>query len=177
MTIRPTHPDGRPLTVKEYYARAGARKTQRAAKAAWLWPKRAAEAPPAAVRPRRRPPTDRQRLRGRLDALWALVVKKRDRRLWPNCRICGGRPIEVAYHIVPRGDDATRWALDNGVGACAPCNRGEQLNRSRYRAKHVRLFGEAKMRDLEARARQTVKYSQADLQQMHDDLKALLSAG
>lgn len=177
MTIRPTHPDGRPLTLKEYYARAGARKAQRAGKAAWLWAKRPTKATAASVRRPQRPPTPRQRLRARLDALWALVVKKRDRKVWVNCRICGGRPIEVAYHIVPRGDDATRWALDNGVGACAPCNRGEQLNRSRYRSKHVRLFGESKMRDLEARARQTVKYSLADLQQMHDGLQALLGAG
>ncbi len=149
---------------------AAGRKAKRAAKAMTLWPKAAATHRP------RRVLSPRQRLRAKLDALWSLVVRKRDTRMTGGlCRICGVRAIEVGYHIVPRGADATRWDLENGVGACHNCNRGEQMNRLAYREKHVVLFGPAKMEHLEWKARQVAKFSTADLEQIYEALKLELS--
>lgn len=164
--IRPTHPDGTPLTIREQLERAGLKKAKRAAKALYLWPKRGMDATPG-VRKSPRTPTARQRLRARLDALWSLVVRKRDAmRTGGLCRICGVRQIEVGYHLIPRGSDATRWDLENGIGACHNCNRGEQLNRLKYRQKHVELFGAALIEKLEAKARTLAKYSMADLEEI-----------
>lgn len=144
--------------------KAAARKAKRAAKALTLWPA-------AAPRRPRCVPTTRQRLRARLDALWSLVVRKRDARATGGlCRICGTRKIECAYHIHPRGADATRWDLENGVGACFACNYGEQQNRLAYREKHVVLFGRGKVEYLEAAARKISPFSMADLQEIYDRL-------
>lgn len=152
---------------KRLKALAAGRKAKRAAKALTLWPR----ATPTPRRPRR-VLTPRQRLRARLDALWSLVVRKRDARATGGlCRICGVRAIEVGYHLVPRGADATRWNLENGVGACHNCNRGEQMNRLAYREKHVVLFGVAKMEYLERESRRLARFSTEDLERIYDDLK------
>ena len=126
---------------------------------------------------RRRAPSPRQLLRAKLDSLWAFLVKLRDRLAFGGlCRICGRRAIEVAYHLIPRGDDATRWEPENGVGACAPCNRGEQLNRSRYRAKHVRLFGKELIERLEEKARTRAMFTMADLEGIREKLTSMIVA-
>lgn len=146
--------------------KSSARKSKRAAKALTLWP-----APAAASHKPRRIATARQRLRARLDTLWSLVIRKRDNRATGGlCRICGTRKIECAYHITPRSADATRWDLENGVGACHACNYGEQQNRLAYREKHVVLFGAAKIEYLESASRKIVRFSMADLQEIYDNI-------
>lgn len=166
--IRPTHPDGTPLTIREQLERAAGKKSKRAAKALTLWPPAVQNGP----RRPRRVLTPRQRLRTRLDGLWSLVVRKRDTRMTGGlCRICGVRQIEVGYHLLPRQHDSTRWNLENGVGACCACNRGEQMNRLTYREKHIVLFGAAKMAYLEREARTIAKFSMADLERIYEDLK------
>lgn len=115
--------------------------------------------------------TVRQMLRDRLDDLWAYFIKLRDKLAYGGvCRICGVRGIEVAYHIIPRGDDATRWDFENGCGACHECNRGEQMNRSRYRAKHVVIFGAELIERLEAKARTRPKFSLEDLERIKTEI-------
>ncbi len=120
--------------------------------------------------------TRRKLLRGKLDDLWAFFIKLRDRIQFGRCRICNVRPIEVAYHIIPRGDDATRWDEENGCGACHQCNRGEQMNRSRYRAKHVTIFGSQLVEKLEAKARVRAGFTLTDLENMVASFTAKIAA-
>lgn len=146
--------------VRAQREKAAARKAKREEKRQDLpWGARA-----AAWKRKKMVASPREIMRAKLDGLWAFLIKLRDRlRFGGLCRICGRRPIAVAYHLVPRGDDATRWDPENGVGACAPCNRGEQMNRHRYRAKHVQLFGAEKIERLEAKARTIANFSMTDL--------------
>lgn len=117
----------------------------------------------------------RTTVRAQLDHLWSLVIRRRDRIANAGyCLICRVRPIQVAYHIVPRADDTTRWDLENGVGACCECNYAEQMNRLKYRYKHIEIFGEKKIDMLEKKSRGMAKFSLADLISMRDALKAKL---
>lgn len=119
---------------------------------------------------------------GKCDKAWSAVILRRDRvRFGPVCRIgraqgCTGR-AECAYHIKSKAAGrAIRWLLENGVAACAPCNRGEMLNRDKYRAHHVQLFGQAHMDLLDAAARQVYQPTVEDGKALHARLLALLAS-
>ena len=171
--MTPQVPRARFDAIKAKIKAATARKAKRAAKAAVLWPKPARAGLPRPAKA----PTARQRLRSRLDRLWADCVKKRgNRQNFCRCERCWDKPIQVAYHIQPRGDDATRWDLDNGIGTCAACNWWEKKNRGRRtRDFHISMFGIAKVERLEAKARTKAHFSMADLQQIYDDLAVYFS--
>lgn len=133
----------------------------------------------------------RTTVRAQLDHLWSLAVRRRDRKTHAGfCRVCmvkiqlgfrigSPRPAEVAYHIVPRGDDMTRWLLSNGVAACSQCNWGELQSRTRtstkahYRALHAAMIGERELCILESLAKQTANFSLADLIELREKLKAI----
>ncbi len=175
MTIRPTHPDGTPLTIREQLERAGLKKAKREAKALFLWPRQALDGPP---RPRKQK-TERQRIRARLDHLWSLVVRKRDaKKTGGLCRICGVRPGTCAYHIIPKQrGDMLRWDLRNGCLACGPCNYAEMINRSLYQDDHhPRIFGAALIDELKTLAKVMVHFSMPDLKQKEIELKKELGA-
>ena len=160
---------------KRIKALAAGRKAKRQAKSLYLWGKSPQDASGRTKRPRR-VLTPRQRFRARLDAIWSLVVRKRDTRCTGGlCRICGNRQIACGYHLVPRGSDATRWNLENGVGACHECNFGEQKNRISYREKHVVLFGLAKIEYLERESRRIAKFSMSDLERIYKELQTELT--
>lgn len=53
-------------------------------------------------------------LRDKADRLWSLAVRND----WGHkCCVCGGGNCE-AHHLVPRGNYATRYDLNNGVALC-----------------------------------------------------------
>lgn len=164
------------VTLSEFKAikkLAAERKAKRQAKALTLWP---IERKPRKLRAIKTP---RQRLRARLDALWSILIRRRDVRLYSGiCVICHNRPIQVAYHIVSRKDDATRWDMDNGCGSCAPCNYFEFLNRGhKVRDKHIAIFGIERVEWLEARARVIANFSLQELEDIEVDLKRRIQTG
>lgn len=141
---------------------AKARRAKRRAKAKTLW---------GAV--------SRSAVRQQLWDAFAMFIKIRDKRKYGGlCLICGKRPIQVAYHIVPaqRGD-STRYDELNVVGACAPCNCGEQWHRSLYREKHCQIFGRDTIEALEDKAREVVQLSTAELVALRDKYRGLLAGG
>lgn len=101
-----------------------------------------------------RPSSPRELFKERMDSVWSFIVRRRHVKLFgPNCRICQKRPIEVGYHIVPwQMGDSVRWLIEDGCGACVPCNFGEHKNRAAYRKKHVKIFGREFMDAMEAKA-------------------------
>ncbi len=118
-------------------------------------------------------------LRDQLDALFNLWVKVRDKlKFGPNCRICCTRPGTVAYHLVPKCTTnwRVRWADENAVLGCAPCNEGERWHRQRYREKHVRLFGEGLIERIEKRGRGPDPMSIAELLELKSELRKKLAA-
>lgn len=106
-----------------------------------------------------------------MDGVWSLIVRRRHIALSPEsskklCRICGKRPIEVGYHIVPKQMGyGVRWLIENGCAACSPCNWGEHKNRALYRKKHIRIFGRERVEAIEERGGPT-KLSMANLREV-----------
>lgn len=129
---------------------------------------------------KKRPKSERTRLRKQLDSLFSLYIRTRDKRKGAGkCIFACGRPIEVAFHFVSRGNLGTRWDPRNAVGSCRGCNYSEAMDRREerkayWRGWHVALVGEATRLDLEAKAKQITKLSDADLEGLLADIKGRL---
>ncbi len=101
----------------------------------------------------------RSKIKEQIMTDWAYIVKARDRFFHgPLCRICGIRPGDTAYHLVPR---QRGWPiacdLENGVLSCGPCNNSERNNRSLFQdVKHPAIFGVEFIAKLKARLRRKV---------------------
>lgn len=110
----------------------------------------------------------RKGLAAKLDDVFSLFIRARDIRANDGkCRICSVRPIECAYHIVPKMyGKVFRWLEADVVGACHGCNGGERNWRLLYREKHIAIFGQEFYDALWSRRKEAVKYSSADLQAM-----------
>lgn len=167
------------MSIKEYYQRRDLRKAKRMEKAALL-----------GLGP------DNSVLRGQINDLWSIIIRRRDNRLYDGwCRIClikyevigreygKIRRIEQGYHIVPRGDDAVRWLLINGVGSCGPCNYGEKMSRERessrmaYREIHVALIGEPALKEIERLANTTIHFAHTDLLDKREEFRRRIRIG
>ncbi len=139
----------------------------------------------------------RTTLKKKIDDIASLIVRRRDLKAHAGlCLVCvvkermcilkrSPNRIELAYHIVPRGDTMTRWDLRNMVGACGPCNQGELWSRATasrkalYARIHAELLGGGEigrvaLHDLEYLATQTLKMDRAQLIEKRDELKSFL---
>lgn len=95
--------------------------------------------------------------------------------LCPQFPKIGYHKGDTSYHVVPaqRGD-SVRFVPENVVWTCASANYGEVMNRSLYRDKHRFVFGPAFVDNLEALARETKKYTTAELLDLRAEIKAEL---
>lgn len=137
----------------------------------------------------------RTTIKAQLFDLSSRIVRRRDAKLYSGlCLVCvvkralgfqseNARPIECAYHIEPRGDAGVAFRLDNQVGSCWPCNKGEKHSRDRastrehYRKIHVYLVGEDKLLELARAASETVQKSDAELIELRDKYKKMMEEG
>lgn len=178
MTIRPTHHDGTPLTIREQLERSAGRKAKRAEKGLALGLRK--------PRPQRVQPIAALSARGAVkkDIVRLLGLLSRAK-YGPGCRygaLCprfkkvGAHPGDTACHVVPqmRGD-AARFVPENVVWGCRDANRGEQMNRSLYRDIHIAMFGAAYVERIEVIARGTADYSDADLREFRATLRKQLT--
>ena len=120
------------------------------------------------------------RLRDALDKEAQAYARERDAAL--GCRIrkaekCTGRS-ELGYHLIPRGKWPVRWNLDfqgvgNIVGACAPCNQGENWHRMTYADHHREIFGAEFYAALWAKAHEQVKYTSTGMAAMLENIRGL----
>lgn len=147
------------LTIREYVEKVRARKKRRTVKRRQLLGIRSA--------------LTKTQIKAALWDAVSLFVKMRDK--WVHgdlCRICGQRPIQCAYHLVPSNDGAaTRYDPENIVGACNGCNNAERWHRFKYEIIHEDLFGKDRMDTLRLKAGQTMKYSRADLLNLRDEFR------
>jgi hypothetical protein len=139
--IRPTHPDGTPLTIREQLERAGAKKAKRAAKAAALWP--------AKVKRKKLPSVSR--LEAVLWDQFSFYIRLRDKRANAGlCFYCERRPIQCAMHRVKRGKRATKYDERNVHGGCHSCNFEDNHNPQKFDAIFIRKLGATLFLDLVA---------------------------
>ncbi len=115
--IRPTHPDGTPLTIREQLERRGLKKAKRAEKAAVLWPAKVKKIPKAV-----KIKGIKKRVLGP-GGLWSLSVRKRD---GYRCVMCGKTETLQAHHWLFRRAHSTVLAVDiaNGITLCYGCHIG-----------------------------------------------------
>jgi hypothetical protein len=116
------------------------------------------------------------------DVWWGKAVRAIDRRLHGDvCRIrraknCTGRN-EVGYHLITKSrGHAIRWHLSAGVAACAPCNKGEQMNRDLYAQYHDELFGREFMDELRRISHLEAKLDVSDLKELVQKFQAIYAA-
>ena len=118
---------------------------------------------------KKRKKSERSRLRKELDKLFSLFIRTRDKRRFAGkCAFACGRPLEVAFHFLSRGNLQTRWNTDNAVGSCRGCNFNEvsdrrEARKAYWRGWHVAFVGEVRRLELEDIARLTTKWDAADL--------------
>lgn len=149
--------------IRKLAAERKAKREEKRKSLPWGAPKAEQPKEPKPRRPRRKK-TDRQRLIGRLDAVFSLFVRLRAKaRTGGTCEVCRKRPIEHCFHWVGRGDFATRWDPDNAVGSCRGCNLDEHYRKRVYRDRHIERVGLAAREALEAKAREKVFYSESDM--------------
>jgi hypothetical protein len=104
-----------------------------------------------------------------LDKLFSEWIRLRDEA--GRCRICEVRPVEVCYHIIPRGAHSIRWSEDNAWGACGRCNSAEQQNRPHYKDLHRQIMGDVAYAQLVARSREIADWTTEQLTTLRDVLK------
>ena len=145
----------KPISIKSFFAKKKERKKKRLQKRKLLGSG----------------PTKTQ-LTKKADQIYSLYIRLRDKK--KMCGICNIRPVQVAYHLIPRNHFIVRWDEENGIGACIGCNYGEKNNRLIYREKHIALFGD-RYNILEEKAKQPARFSRLDIIQIIANLEAKLS--
>jgi hypothetical protein len=93
------------------------------------------------------------------------------------CLICGIRPIEVNYHIFPRGNMATRYEARACVGSCRGCNYNEcidrrEANKERLKNIYIKLMGLDLYEQMYALSKSQAKLSVEDIMEIGDKFKA-----
>lgn len=113
------------------------------------------------------------------DKWMSLYVRARD--IIANngmCIICNVRPIEVNYHIYPRGNMSTRYHALACVGGCRGCNYNEcidrrEKNKERLRNIYIKFMGLDLYEELLDLSKQTKKYSVEDIMEIGDNYKRM----
>jgi len=104
-----------------------------------------------------------------LDKVFSFYIRLRDQRKYGKCPICMLRKIDVNFHFFPRKNMATRYEADACCGSCRGCNYQEHMRRGivdsdiYFRAVHVRLVGEERVKELESIKGQLWKKSAAEV--------------
>jgi len=152
------------MTLKEYMARAKAKKANRKARGKLIWSAK--------------PKPSRSAVVKKLDAVFSLYIRARDKRVANGlCVLCRKRPIEVCFHWISRGAFATRWDEANCVGSCSGCNYEETFRKQKYRDMHIQLVGVEVREAMEAKAREAVHIPTAELEAKIRHFKGLLESG
>jgi hypothetical protein len=86
----------------------------------------------------RRPRTGRRATKRKLDRLFSLRIRKRDRR----CLRCGTRERLQCSHIVSRAADRVRWDDRNALTLCARCHMALTYHPAEKALFEVSIVGE-----------------------------------
>ena len=110
----------------------------------------------------------------KLDALWALCIKARDKR----CQMCGRTENLNAHHcVVHKGVGASkiRWLLDNGITLCPACHMGIHNHNNASFVRQYEAIRDAKVslerqEEIIRLRHEVAKYSMEDLESIYENL-------
>lgn len=117
------------------------------------------------ARKRRRKPL-LSRLMREADRVVSLWVRQQAVEKWGHCPLCNTNPVEVCFHFVRRKRTATRWDVENLVGACGRCNWIEYRNPDPSRAWFIRNRGVEKYLEIVDKSTAFYKPTVRDLEEI-----------
>ncbi|MFB3926790.1 MAG: recombination protein NinG [Syntrophales bacterium] len=116
---------------------------------------------------RKQPKTSRKRLIDSLDRIFSQKVRDRDK----ACRRCGNTKT-YTHHIFSRKYMGTRWDMENGISLCLRHHRMAHGDAQEFLAWVISWMGQRKYDLLQYRALRVTKYSDFDLEQMKQEMRA-----
>jgi 5-methylcytosine-specific restriction endonuclease McrA len=125
--------------------------------------------------------TERQKLVHKLDDLFSEYVRLRDadENGIVTCITCGDKHhwTEVdCGHLVPRGNMATRWKLENANGQCRLCNSTHDGKYDDHAAAVDRIHGDGTAQGLEQLGHWERHFAEHELQGMIEELRKEIKA-
>lgn len=109
------------------------------------------------------------RLKNKLDSLWSLAVRKRDKR----CLLCGKTTGLQAHHWIKRKaqGNKTRWAMDNGITLCYYCHmfrahKGVQIDAEAIKKVALQVIGEKSFNEIMNEPDSIDNFTKEDLEQI-----------
>lgn len=120
--------------------------------------------------------TERKILVDKLDDLFSVFVRLREKKRNAGRCFFGCGLIQCCFHVVTRAKHSVRWDPDNGVGSCHAANQENEYNPNRYIAAYIKIVGLATYESLVARGHRIAKFSNDDLRAIGDGLRARITA-
>lgn len=115
---------------------------------------------------RKRPKSDAQKTRDRLDRKMSLYIRARDGR----CMVCGSQENLQNGHYLSRVFFNTRWDFENCNTQCARCNKMHEYDPEPYRQFMAEKYGEEIIQELAQKAHSGNKLSRDDLQSIEQEI-------
>lgn len=125
--------------------------------------------------------TERQKLVGKVDALFSEVIRLRDADSdgMVSCITCGDRhhwtDVDCG-HYVKRGNMATRWNLKNSAGQCRLCNSTQDGKEDEHALAIDRIHGPGTAEQLRKLGKTEVHFSEPELESMCQELRKEIKA-
>jgi hypothetical protein len=119
---------------------------------------------------KRKKPT-RKQIEIQLDRLWSRLIIARDK----TCRECNSDKVLQGHHVRSRRHVSTRWFLANGLTLCSRHHFLQKVNPERFHDQIIGIIGQEKYDHLKLISDKIIKYSVADLIELREQLKGMLS--
>jgi hypothetical protein len=106
----------------------------------------------------------------KLDDIWSLYIRKRDKR----CVVCGTQNNLTCGHLFSRVSYSTRWDPRNTWGQCSSCNYLHESDPYPFTRWFQRKFGLKAYDELHKKYWESVKYTDQQLIDMYEQIKQML---
>jgi len=106
--------------------------------------------------------TERKKLVKKLDEVFSLYIRQRDKK----CVLCGTTENLQAGHVITRTKYSVRWDENNVFCQCRACNYRHEYNPEIFIMWYIQKYGNAAMQNLIRKSNNLVKYKNSDLKEM-----------
>jgi len=106
----------------------------------------------------------------KLDKICSLIIRARDKK----CVVCGKSEFLQNGHLFPRASYSTRWDISKNGNChtqCRGCNLAHNRDFFPYSNWYIKKFGYKSYENLHTRYKTRKKYSDKNLEDLHDKLK------
>lgn len=105
----------------------------------------------------------------KVDKIFSEVVRLQDAIIHNGlCAFCKRNQINCCFHFITRAKYNTRWDFDNCRASCFSCNYRMEFNPAPFIQWFINHYGKDKFDDLIFKSNQTAKFSNFDLEDMHE---------